>query len=131
MKIVTKSNYVHGRARRGGGYYKQTTRIVPGKGSALGVVTGTYLVGGAVGSLIKGIANAKPTEHKYVAFDEHDYKFKLDKLDDRLHRQHSIEYFEQRVKNEQKEEIKDLASLGFWLIILLGLITLPFVLILL
>ena len=127
MKIVTKRNYVHGGARRGGGYYKQTTRIVPGKGSALGVVAGTYLVG----SLIKGIANAKPTEHKYVAFDEHDYKFKLDKLDDRLHRQHSIEYFEQRVKNEQKEEIKDLASLGFWLIILFGLITLPFVLILL
>ena len=127
MKIVTKSNYVHGRTKRGGGYYKQTTRIVPGKGSALGVVAGTYLVG----SLIKGIANAKPTEHKYVAFDEHDYKFKLDKLDDRLHRQHSIEYFEQRVKNEQKEEIKDLASLGFWLIILFGLITLPFVLILL
>ena len=127
MKIVTKRVYVHARARRGGGYYKQTTRIVPGKGSALGVVAGTYLAG----SLIKGIANAKPTEHKYVAFDEHDYKFKLDKLDDRLHRQHSIEYFEQRVKNEQKEEIKDLASLGFWLIILFGLITLPFVLILL
>lgn len=127
MKIVTKRNYVHARARRGGGYYKQTTRIVPGKGSSLGVVAGTCLVG----SLIKGIANAKPTEHKYVAFDEHDYKFKLDKLDDRLHRQHSIEYFEQRVKNEQKEEIKDLASLGFWLIILFGLITLPFVLILL
>lgn len=28
MKFVTKRKYVHCRARRGGGYYKQTTHVV-------------------------------------------------------------------------------------------------------
>ena len=88
----------------------------------------THVAVGVISWMTNMFKNIDGPHHKYIPLDEHNYKFKLDKIDTELHRKHSIELYNENVNEYNKQEIKDMAQLCFWLLVLFALIASPFVL---
>lgn len=89
------------------------------------------LLGTLVEAGVKYCFDTTDEKAQYKPLDEHDYKFRLDKIDHELHRKNSVENFHKQESDIQKQTLIELwlgVKLIFWVIALIVTLISPFAL---